>query len=203
MYAQIWNNKVLSQFAVKCFVSYTTKELGKFALNEAPKLEEPQLLVILPTAIVADNVKTGLQTAFGVPSTPPEFTCPNRAKLHEKCADAGLFDKLTIPAVNKTLNQRGTALTKDSYRAIKKDIYHSATMDFIKDPVHKKIADYHKQTESQMDISKSFTEAGEHEGALMHKVLASGFNVRAQVYEQLVAPVERTSKMTLGRGIKE
>lgn len=194
---------MLSQFAVKCMVSYSTKELGKFAFKEAPKLEEPELLVILPTAIVADNVKTGLQTAFGVPSAPPEFTCPNRAKLHEKCADASLFDKLTIPAVNNTLNQRGTTLTKDSYRAIKKDIYHSATMDFMKDPVHKKIADYHKQTESQIDISKSFTEAGEHEGALMHKILANGFHVKAQVYEHFVAPVEQSTRMTLGRVIKE
>lgn len=194
---------MISQFAAKFLFSYTTKELGKFAFKEAPKLEEPQLLVILPAAIVADNAKTGFQTALGIPSTPPEFECPNRAKLHEKCADASLFDKLTIPPVNKTLNQRGTALTKDSYRAIKKDIYHSTTMDFMKDPVHKKIADYHQQTESQRDISKSFTEAGEHEGALMHKVLANAFNVKAQVYEHFVAPVEQSTRMTMGRAIKE
>lgn len=186
---------MLSNFAAKAFISYTAKELGSFMAQEAPKLQEPALLVVLPTAIIKDNVKA----VVSMPEPPPEFTCPNRAKLHEKCSDASFFDQLTIPPVNAALEKRNTPLTKESYKLLKQDMKHSAEMDFFKDPVHKKIADYHLQTESQRKISASFARAGEHEGALLHKVVANVFAVRANAYEKLVAPVESHASVMLGK----
>lgn len=166
------------------FSAYASKQIGEasasFAVNELPKLEDPVLLVALPTAIVKENF---------VQVDTPKFDCPNRAELDDHCSNMGFFDRLTVPPVNNELHRRGISLTKDSLMALKNDMDHTKQMSFS-DPVHKKIEDYRKAPELQKDIASSFAKAGEREGALMHNMIAKTFSLRSTAYEFVIAPLE-------------
>ena len=131
----------------------------------------PKLFVTLPVAIAAHAVS---------PSPTPIFDCPNREALHNECADAKLFDRMTVVPVNIALHNERVPLTKESLHALRTDINHSKQMS-PEDPLHKKVKDYQQQGVNQRVIAASFSEAGEHEGAFMHKMLASAFDLRATV----------------------
>lgn len=185
MIPQAFAKKFVSSLAVG-FGTYVAKSMGEstatFLATEIPKLEDPVLLVALPLAIVKETF---------APVESPSFECENRAKLHDHCTNAGWFDRMTIPPVNNELNRRGISLTKESLKAIRKDIEHTNQMSFT-DPVHKKIEDYHEASRKQGKIAKTFTEAGEHEGALMHNVISNVFSLKAKAYEFGFAPIEST-----------
>lgn len=163
---------------------YLTKKAGEslasFAVNEAPKFEDPVLLVALPAAIVKETF---------IPIEKPDFECENRAQLHEHCTKASFFDRLTVPPVNNELHRRGIPLTKESLHALKRDMEHSSQMSFC-DPVHKKISDYYEASINQEKIAESFTNAGEFEGAKMHKWISTLLYCRAKGYDELIAPLE-------------
>lgn len=164
---------------------YVARQAGdaalSFVVNDVPRFEDPVLLVALPAAIVKENL--------GLIEPPPKFDCPNRAALKEHCTDVAFFDRKTVPPVNHELERRGIKLTKESLVALKRDMDHSNQMSF-RDPVHKKIWDYHEASENQNLIARSFEEAHEFEGAFMHDIIKKVFHVRAEMYERVIAPME-------------
>lgn len=135
--------------------------------------QDPRLLVLIPASIVKDNV-LGYDAAH-------EYQCKVREELDTHCADANVFDKLTIGPVNRFLDKSGVKLHKDSMNKIKDDIEHSKQMS-PSDPIEKKIRDYYKLADNQKLIASSFANAGEHEGALLHNVLSGAFYVTAKAY---------------------
>lgn len=170
------------------FATGLVQKAVKSVASDVVKIENPLLLLVLPASIVVDNVLPA--------STSPSFDCPNRERLHNECTEAAAFDKLTIPPVNRVLNNKDVPLTNESLNALRADINHSKQMS-ISDPVHKKIEDYHEQHFMQRDIARSFARAGEHEGALLHKGLAGGFQLRAHIYEHGIAPFERAIRPSM------
>lgn len=161
---------MIPQIAMRGLIALTGAFAAKEVLVAKFELENPALLVTLPLSIMKHNV---------IPSTDvPQFSCPHRQKLHEKCSDVTQFDKFTVPPVNKVLDEMNVPLTKDAYKAIKQDLYHSKQMS-SDDPRHKRISDYKQQATNQKTIASAFHEAGEKEGALMHTILASSFSLKA------------------------
>ncbi|WP_298627892.1 hypothetical protein [uncultured Legionella sp.] len=162
---------MIPQRAVSAFIALATASTVKETLASQLELENPALLVTLPLSIVKHNL---------IPSNISEFSCPHRQKLHDKCSDVTQLDKMTVPPVNMVLEVMKVPLTKDAYKAIKRDLHYSRQMS-KDDPLHKKISDYQQQASNQRLISSKFHETGEREGALMHSMLAFGFDLKAKV----------------------
>jgi hypothetical protein len=166
---------MIPQMAMRGLIALTSAFTAKEAFVAKFELENPALLVTLPLSIIKYSV---------IPSVDlPQFNCPHRQKLHEKCNDVTQFDKLTVPPVNKVLDDMNIPLTKDAYKAIKQDLYHSKQMS-TDDPRHKRISDYKQQATNQTLIASAFHEAGEKEGALMHTMLASSFSLKATLADR-------------------
>lgn len=166
---------MLPRLAIQGLIGTATALAMKEAIVAKFELENPALLVTLPASIIKHAI---------LPTPIPEFTCPHRQKLHAKCSDASTFDKMTVPPVNIALHHRQVPLTKDAYRALKEDIMHAKQMS-ADDPMHKKISDYQQQAINQRKIADAFHKGGEREGALMHSMLAVGFDIRAGMAEKI------------------
>lgn len=173
---QIKVDQMLSIMAAKDLALFT-----KRALNEAKKFEDPVLLVALPGAIIKETISAPEE---------PKFDCPNRKDLHEACSKVSLFDRLTVPPVNNELHRRGIMLTKESLNALKADMDHSAQKSIF-DPVGKKVVDSYKSAHYQRNIAESFANAGEHEGAFMHRVIGHAFEKKGDFLAKVTG--ERTN----------
>ena len=180
---------MIPKYLVKGLLTASTGFLAKEAFVAKFELTNPDLLVTLPLSIITHNGKKIL----GMPNEVPEFQCPNRKKLHERCTDAKFFDRYTVPPVNIALHEEKVKLTRESYKALKADMKHTKQMK-PEDPLHKKISDTYKQAENQTRIAESFYKAGEKEGALIHTMLAKVFDVKATVAESCSRFADSLSK---------
>ncbi|ARM33549.1 hypothetical protein B0B39_08395 [Legionella longbeachae] len=138
------------------------------------KFENPKLFFTLPFSIITSAL-TGVKP-------PQDFDCPHRKALHEHCSKVQGFDSFTVPPVNVELHHEKTPLTKESFQALKDDMEHTASWKpTFSDK--ERVQFYREQSEHQTKISKSFFEAGEHEGAFMHARLSDFFSCKAKTVD--------------------
>lgn len=180
---------MIPSLAIRGLLGVSVATAGYIAKEQVAKryeLENPALLVTLPMSIVRHNL---LPT-----SEYSQFHCPLRQKLHEKCADISEFDKKTVPPVNIALDKEKVPLTREAYKALKQDMAHTRQMS-SEDPLHKKIDDYRQQATNQRSISSAFHSAGEREGALMHSMLATGFDLKAGIADYAFQTVKAATRI--------
>ncbi|KTD53419.1 hypothetical protein Lsan_3829 [Legionella santicrucis] len=142
--------------------------------QEGYKFENPKLFFTLPFSIVT--------SAFLGTKTPEDFHCPHRKALHEECSKVQGFDSYTVPPVNITLHHEKTPLTKESFQALKDDMHHTKSWKPTFSD-EERVQFYREQSQHQTKISKSFFDAGEHEGAFMHSGLSKFFSFKAEAYD--------------------
>lgn len=154
----------------------------------ASEFENPVLFAALPFAI-AKNIF--------VPQQSKPFECPHRQELERECGKASLFDKLTISPVNAALGHNfNMPLSPGAKQAIIADMRHTSSM---RSDSPSWVSDCHDQAKHQKNIAREFSKTGEHEGAVMHTVLAGAFTLKAKAAELIVRAEEvREHEKTTG-----